>query len=44
MMFWIGLIVGACVGTILGVIIIALCKASSSDDRFMGKKDDTYYG
>jgi hypothetical protein len=43
MMFWIGLVVGTCIGTIFGVMIIALYKASSSDDDF-GKKDDTYYG
>ena len=43
-MFWIGLLIGACVGTIFGVMIIALCNAASRGDEMMGKKDDTYFG
>jgi hypothetical protein len=43
-MFWIGLVVGACIGTIFGVMIIALCQAAARGDRMIGKKDDIYYG
>lgn len=37
-MFWIGIIVGACIGTIFGVMIIALCQAASSGDKMSGMK------
>ena len=43
-MFWLGLIIGLFVGTIFGVLVIAMCQAAARGDRMMGKKDDTYYG
>ena len=39
MMFWIGLIIGLFVGTLFGVLIIALCKAAANGDE-QGTKDD----
>ena len=44
MMFWWGLLIGACIGTIFGVMIIALCQAAARCDAMIGKKDDTYFG
>lgn len=38
MMFWIGLIIGVCVGTIFGVLMIALCTSAGDADRRMGLK------
>jgi LPS O-antigen subunit length determinant protein (WzzB/FepE family) len=31
-MFWVGLIVGAILGGIIGVFVISLCVASKTDD------------
>jgi uncharacterized membrane-anchored protein YhcB (DUF1043 family) len=44
MMFWWGLLIGVCIGTIFGVMIIALCQAAARGDAMIGKKDDTYFG
>ena len=37
-MFWIGLLLGACVGTLLGVFIVALCVSTGDADKQMGLK------
>jgi ABC-type uncharacterized transport system permease subunit len=39
MMFWIGLIIGACVGTMFGVLVIALCQSAGDADRLAGYKE-----
>ena len=42
-MFWLGLVIGLFVGTIFGVLIVALCQAAANGDRIIGKEDDTYF-
>ena len=37
-MFWIGLLIGACVGTLFGVFIVALCVSAGDADKQMGLK------
>jgi hypothetical protein len=37
-MFLIGLLIGACVGTLLGVIIVAMCVSAGDADKQMGVK------
>ena len=39
MMFWIGLIIGGALGTIVGLVVIALCKSASDADRLAGYKE-----
>jgi uncharacterized membrane-anchored protein YhcB (DUF1043 family) len=37
-MFWIGLIIGLFVGTMFGVIIVAMCVSAGDADKQMGVK------
>jgi hypothetical protein len=39
MMFWLGLIIGGCVGTICGVLVNALCQSAGNADRRMKNKE-----
>ena len=38
-MFWIGLLIGACVGTFFGVMVIAMCQVAGDADRRAGYKE-----
>lgn len=38
MMFWIGLLIGACVGALFGVLVFALCVSAGDADRRAGYK------
>ena len=38
MMFWLGLIIGSCIGAIVGIFLLALCQVAGDADRRMGLK------
>lgn len=37
-MFWLGMLIGAMLGAIVGIFVLALCQVAGDADRRMGLK------